>query len=89
MRTVHKQVLSAAKTSYLVPDGAEVLCVQVQGEDACIWYLCDPKQPLTSRTIIILGTGHEVDEKALGRYLGTFQLMEGRLVLHVFEGVFQ
>jgi hypothetical protein len=45
--------------------------------------LVDPGKPPCIYTIRIYGTGHHVQEKYL-KHLGTFQMMEGRFVGHVF-----
>jgi hypothetical protein len=62
---------------------AEFLDVQVQHDEACLWVLVDPGKPPCIYTIRIYGTGHHVQEKYL-KHLGTFQMMEGRFVGHVF-----
>jgi len=69
-----------------MPAGATILTVQVQGETPCIWAIVDPEQPIAVRRFRIFGTGHPLDiEPALSRYIGTFQLLGGRYVGHLFE----
>jgi hypothetical protein len=73
-----------------MPEGAEVLTVQVQenGDSrlaaVCLWALVDPDAPQTVRRFRVVGTGHPVEGGALA-YAGTFQLASGALVFHVFE----
>ena len=67
-----------------MPRGAKVLCVQAQHDVPCIWALVDPDAPVEPREFRIIGTGHPITDE-LGPYVGTFQLMGGGLVFHVFE----
>lgn len=66
-----------------MPIGAEILCVQVQSGQPCIWAKVDPSQPTESRGIYVHGTGHDVADDA-SKYIGTYQLTS-ILVFHVFE----
>lgn len=68
-----------------MPLGAEVLCVQMQGEQPCIWAKVDPSSAMQVRTFELRGTGHELG--AVGKYLGTFQMLNGGLVFHLFDSV--
>lgn len=68
-----------------LPAGAKILTVQVQSRTPCLWALCDVEVGIAApRRISIYGTGHPIPS-APGRYISTFQLLEGRLVFHVFE----
>jgi hypothetical protein len=68
----------------LMPDQAEILCVQRQGELACLWALVDPHETLVPRRFFVVGTGHELPQRNL-KYVGTFQTDDGVFVWHVFE----
>lgn len=68
-----------------MPQGAEVLHVAVQGTQACIWALVDPEAQVVGRQFRVVGTGRFVPAIAPGKYVGTFMLLEGLLVLHVFD----
>lgn len=73
-----------------MPEGAEILCVQMQDTGPTIWALVDPMRPTSARRIIIVGTDHGMpkqDYDVWRVYIGTFQwpMMEGSLVFHVFE----
>jgi hypothetical protein len=88
MRVVwkHPLVVTDDQIIYL-PDGAEILTVQMQGETPTIWFLCDPDAPTVPREILIFGTAHAIrDDITTDRYIGTFQMYDGGLVFHVFEG---
>lgn len=95
MKTVWKFKLQLSDVQNVeMPTNAQILCVQVQpwegGEDVCLWALVDPEQPLTTRKILIVGTGHDREDLAQPflHYIGTFQVAGGRLVFHVFENLY-
>ncbi len=67
-----------------MPRGAEILAVQTQRDKPKVWAIVDPGQQNEHRSFRIVGTGHEFIRDDL-RYIGTYQLMEGSLVFHVFE----
>ena len=68
----------------VLPQGARILCVQVQHDVPCLWALVNPDEPSIPRRIYIFGTGHVAPVSAEG-YIGTFQTNEGQFVGHVFE----
>ncbi len=61
-----------------MPVEAIPLCVQVQGRRPCVWAIVEPKNPIASRLFYVRGTGHEMGSAALGKYLGSFQLIGRR-----------
>jgi hypothetical protein len=87
MRAVWKYELEVTDVLTLsMPGDAEVLTVQMQGSIPCMWALVYPEAPKRDRHFVILGTGYEtgVAVTSIG-YVGTFQMMGGALVFHVFE----
>lgn len=68
----------------MMPADAQILTVQMQGQSACIWALCDRNAELKERHLAIYATGQELPEEP-GEYIGTFQAHGGALVFHVFE----
>ncbi len=73
----------------MMPIDAQVLTVQSQGENTCLWYTTDPEKPKVPRVFRVFGTGQPSLEEP-GHdliYISTFQLYEGSLVFHVFEQV--
>lgn len=68
-----------------MPVGTKLLDVQVQGDTPCLWGLVDPGAQKIARLIRVFGTGHGINGDP-GEYVGTYQLLEGRLVFHVFSG---
>lgn len=68
-----------------MPAGARILSVQVQSGTPCLWVLVDPQEPKKAdREIVMHGTGHTFEGDP-GTFLGTIQMFNGSLVLHVFE----
>ncbi len=72
-----------------MPDGAEILTVQTQNEQAHLWAQVDPRAAKCLRTFEVFGTGHSIhyDMGVERKYIGTFQLGGGALVFHVFERI--
>ena len=67
-----------------MPKGAQILTVQMQHGTPQLWALVDPNAQRVLRRILIYGTGHPVD--TFNVYIATFQIMNGSLVFHVFDG---
>ena len=69
-----------------MPLGAKVLTVAVQNGLPTLWArVPDADAPRELRRFVFVGTGNEGELRASDEYLGTVQLAEGRLVLHIFE----
>jgi hypothetical protein len=71
-----------------LPKDAEILSVQFQGPQLCLWALLDTEAPKQMRLIRIIGTGNPApDDLALWTFLGTVQQGYSglpTLVWHVF-----
>ena len=88
--TIWKFSLPVADRCVLsMPAGARVLCVQTQDGYPCIWAMVDPDKPNESRLFMVRGTGHEMGDAVGMPYIGTFQMEQGQLVFHVFDGGLQ
>ncbi|MEO9145089.1 MAG: hypothetical protein ABI237_05980 [Ginsengibacter sp.] len=70
-----------------MPQGAEILCIQMQNESPCIWALVEPNATVTERTFQMVGTGQDIGDYGERKYLGTIQL--NVYVFHCFELVEQ
>lgn len=68
-------------TTHEMPEGAEFLAIQEQGDAACAWFLVLPDNPKVPRKFYVHGTGHEIPMDR--KYLGTFQ--RPPFVWHLFE----
>jgi hypothetical protein len=84
MITIYKYSMMKPKCHFSMPLGAKIFCVQLQREIPQIWALVNTDQKMEIRTINLYGTGHELPPNP-GIYIGTIQMSEGSLVLHVFE----
>jgi hypothetical protein len=86
MKTIWKYTLEITDQQFVeVPDGSELLTVQMQNGTPQLWVKCYSENPKISKRIRIYGTGHKlwVDDET---YLATFQVCDGDLVFHVFVG---
>jgi hypothetical protein len=84
IKRVYKYQLVMGGWSHVyMPEGAEVLCVQVQNAEPFIWARITVGAPPVMYHFRIAGTGHDLGSN-VGRYIGTFQLDGGALVFHVF-----
>lgn len=85
MQTIYKYPIAITDTqAVLMPVSAEILSVQFQRDDLCLWAAVDPSEEKRARVICIFGTGHSMPPPASMRFLGTAQQCSGD-VWHVFE----
>lgn len=70
-----------------MPEGARVLSVQVQCGSPCMWALVDDQRPMVDRRFLVVGTGHQIARPEAWEFVGTFQMMDGLMVWHLFEEV--
>lgn len=81
---IWKKVLPITDVSALdLPMGAKILSVANQRGDVCLWYLCDPHQPVERRIIRIIGTGNRISDADTLTFIGT--VVVEPFVWHVFE----
>lgn len=89
MKTIWKFELKMSSSERVqMPKGAEILCVQTQYGKPCLWALVNPEEKeKVFRIIETCGTGHDIHELRFDfrKYIGTYQLHDGKLVFHVFE----
>jgi hypothetical protein len=83
-RTIFKYQLDLGPNDVQMPEGAEVLDVQMQRGEICLWALVSPSAPEVDRIFTIFGTGHPVPADGL-KFIATIQASNGALVRHVFE----
>lgn len=92
---IFKYVLCARFTTgpvtVAMPQHADILSVDVQGETAVVWAIVNPTRPIEARRFQLVPTGAELPRGcALPSFVGTVQFLEtlhnpGPLVLHVFK----
>jgi len=85
MQTIWKYQIIVGVNDLTMPRGASVLAVQVQHGIPTMWALVNPNAVHDRRRFVVYGTGHPIDSTADAGYVGTFQMMGGDLVWHVFE----
>jgi hypothetical protein len=83
--------ISGGVQELTVPAGTQFLHVDFQGNNLCLWGLCDPSEPSVVRQIKVLLTGQDDDGAASSDFVGTAQAVlkyryaTERVVVHVFE----
>lgn len=84
--TIWKFPLSVRDHSILMPRGARLLSVAIQGGEPCLWAMVDPSQPRVARRIGVQLTGAEIGQRSLSLpFIGTLLLENGLFVTHVFD----
>ncbi len=86
-KTIWKYALEPeGDTTLRVPCEADLLYLAVQNGHPFVWMRVDTDAQVDEiRRFTVVGTGHEVRAGLL--YRGSFMLMEGAFVGHVFEAV--
>lgn len=88
MKRVYKYPVEIADVqTILLPIGAQILSVQVQGGNPYIWACVNPSAESEPRRFRLFETGHNIESENCLKFIGTFQLLGGRLVYHLFEEV--
>ena len=91
MKKIYKYPLEMTDTQFVYLSlGAEILTVQMQGNQLCLWAMVNtlPDAIKKNRRIEIVGTGNSVPIGDL-KYISTFQMFQdwGTLTYHVFENI--
>lgn len=88
MKTIYKYKVPVKDRFFLrLPVGAEILTVQTQYGEVAMWAIVDNNAEKEMREFRVAGTGHDL-MKAVNeefKYIGTFQLYEGKFIGHMFE----
>jgi hypothetical protein len=88
MKTIWKFNLTLTDLQYIeMPKAAEVLTIQWQNEQACLWALVNPNAEKETRYFEIHSTGNPIleSDNRERKYIGTIQQL--LFVWHVFERV--
>jgi hypothetical protein len=81
------QIPLEEKSEVEMPKDAEVLAVQMQGSQLCVWAAVDPNAEKVKRRFYVVGTGHPMPKSLDACYAATVQI-DGAidtLALHVFH----
>ena len=88
MKIIYKYLLQVADKQVLqLPLGYKILSLQVQNEMPCLWLemnLDETKKVLVP--LYTFGTGRTFSNLPELKYIGTYQLEGGALVLHAYSG---
>jgi hypothetical protein len=84
MMIIKHKLEASNDTKVLTYEGAETLCVRVNGGNPCVYQKVDLDRPTTHTTFQIRGASLRGDEE---RYVGTFELFGSNQSWHVFERV--
>lgn len=85
MTTIYKYQINVTDLfSIKLPVGYEVLSIQVQDDVPFMWCKINEGAPTENVYFSVVGTGHQIPPVSK-KYLGTFQLNNGRFVGHLFE----
>lgn len=85
MKKIYKYELDISDYFYVtMPKGAEVLTVQIQNSIPCVWALVDTNNIEETYVFRIFGTGQRMPDDFSGKYIGTFQLISGNIVFHLY-----
>ena len=86
-KQIWKFQINPNKVIVEMPIGAEILTIQNQKENACIWALVNPENEKEKRHFEVFGTGHNIhyDMGFERKYINSFQMEGGNLVFHLFE----
>jgi len=87
MKSIWKYDLDTVDVQIInMPNGADILSVQVQHGVPRIWAMVEKSNHIQPRKIITKGTGHDAgDITDSCSFIGTYQLHGGAIVFHVFE----
>lgn len=86
MQKVYKYPLDFKIKQYIsMPVGADILCVQLQHGNPCIWAQGDPSETWEQRAIVIYTTGEPHPPGKMTAYIGTLLFSDGDIVVHVYE----
>lgn len=84
VKTIYKYKLALTDQQIInIPADAEILSIQEQAGDICMWVKLDTDKPERARSIVICGTGNPVDHLCDMHHISTLQM--GNMVWHFFE----
>jgi hypothetical protein len=87
VKTVYKYPLEIADEVFInMPYGARILYAGAQTGSGYVWALVDTDAEMAPVMFCIRGTGHDCQDVLDMKYVGTFMLLSGALVFHVFMG---
>jgi len=81
--TIHKYTFSISdRFEFFLPEGAEILSVQLQRGQPTMWAKVDTEASMETRIFYVLGTGHPFPSTPF-KHIASFQ--QDIFVWHLFE----
>lgn len=88
MKTIFKYPLEVKHEQKIkMPYKSQALCVQVIGNIPTIYAIVNKHCEEVDRTFVTIATGEEFPDNDNLKYIGTYQLIGGELIFHVFEQI--
>ncbi len=85
MQTIYRCPIDITDKQHVsLPVGAQILTVERQYGQPCIWAIVDTEAPCERKVIYVFGLGDPMPEESL-QYIGTIQTQNGNQIFHVFE----
>lgn len=83
MKTIYKYVFTLKNTveEFDMPSDSIPLCVNMQGNNICLWCIVNTDNPVVKRRFCVIGTGWEIPVN-IGAYIGS--VFPSPYVFHVF-----
>jgi hypothetical protein len=86
LKTIYKYPLATTDFQVIdLPEGAQILSVNIQYEKICLWAIIDTEKPVAGRRIRIIGTGNDAGDVEMGQHIGSVLAYGGTFVWHVFD----
>lgn len=83
----HIAGISSTQYDIDMHEGAEILSVGLQCGRLCIWARVNPKNPMETRHVFVVGTGWTVEDTVWSpnaKFIGTVFIGNGIFVYHIF-----
>ena len=86
-KQIWKYILIDATTTMEIPENGNILSVDEQHGNICIWIEINTKNKKIPRQFEIFGTGTIMleEEKTVRKFIGTVKLHDSNFIFHVYE----
>lgn len=84
MKTIYKYPVD--KEIILLPEGAEILHIDVQNEYPFVWTIVDTEVVIQKAYLFAFGTGYPLPSNKI-EFIKTLICYKGSLVLHIFKPI--
>ena len=86
MDAIYKYELNTTiPTDLALPEGAQVLDIQMQNEKPVLWARVNVNAKTVQRTFVPVPTGADPTHLEPAKYIKTVQFLKGALVFHFYE----